>query len=28
LDSYRAAPIRMVMLSQLPARMPFGAMMR
>jgi hypothetical protein len=28
LDSYRAAPIRTVMLSQLPARMPFGAMMR
>lgn len=28
LDSYRAAPVRMVMLSQLPARMPFGAMMR
>jgi hypothetical protein len=28
LDSYRSAPIRTVMLSQLPARMPFGAMMR
>jgi hypothetical protein len=28
LDSYRATPVRMVMLSRLTARMPFGVMMR
>jgi len=28
LDSYRAAPVAMVMLSRLTARMPFGVMMR